>query len=144
MADKKAHLFPPEAWWPFVAEDLLSAADFVMLGHEYSAGHCLVLCQQAIEKSFKAFLAWHKIAAPYSHDLEMLYQMVQQVKDFDFDTVLLDRLFRTYIDTRYPVGLAFDDAKPTMADAKIYLDFAKTVVQKIAAEIGQPFPEATP
>ena len=50
-------------------EDLASARVLIGSGH---IGNALFFCQQAAEKSLKAFLTWHEQAFRRTHDLEEL------------------------------------------------------------------------
>ena len=54
---------------PKADEDLASARVLISSGH---IGNALFFCQQAAEKSLKAFLTWHEQAFRRTHDLEEL------------------------------------------------------------------------
>lgn len=54
-------------WLAKAAEDLASARDLIGTGH---FGNALFFCQQAAEKSLKAFLTWHGRVFQRTHDLE--------------------------------------------------------------------------
>jgi HEPN domain-containing protein len=56
-------------WLAKAAEDLASAGDLAGTGH---FGNALFFCQQAAEKSLKAFLTWHERVFRRTHDLEEL------------------------------------------------------------------------
>ena len=56
-------------WLAKAAEDLASAGDLAGTGH---FGNALFFCQQAAEKSLKAFLTWHGRTFRRTHDLEPL------------------------------------------------------------------------
>jgi hypothetical protein len=56
-------------WLAKAAEDLASARDLIGTGH---FGNALFFCQQAAEKSPKAFLTWHGRVFQRTHDLEQV------------------------------------------------------------------------
>ena len=56
-------------WLAKAAEDLASARDLIGTGH---FGNALFFCQQAAEKSLKAFLTWHGRVFQRTHDLEQV------------------------------------------------------------------------
>lgn len=60
-------------------------------------------CQQAAEKYLKAFLAWHQVAFPKTHDLEQLLDLVMTV-DADLSESLRDVIVLTPygVELRYP------------------------------------------
>jgi HEPN domain-containing protein len=79
----------------------------------------------------------HDITIIKIHDLVRLYDIVKQIKDFEFDVDLLDTLTKLYTDDRYPgggIGL-LPDGIPTGEEAKKFYEFAKEVEQKIKAEL---------
>jgi HEPN domain-containing protein len=63
-------------WLAKAAEDLASSADLIATGHLANA---LFFCQQAAEKSLKAFLTWHDRAFRRTHDLEDLGEGCQEI-----------------------------------------------------------------
>jgi len=58
-------------WLDKASEDLASARVLVVSGHYANA---LFFCQQAAEKSLKAYLTWHERPFRRTHDLEELGQ----------------------------------------------------------------------
>jgi hypothetical protein len=56
----------------------------------------------------------------------------------NLDENLLQDLKDLYVETRYPcnIGLLEEGSLPTVEEAKIYLDFAKSVAATIKSELG--------
>jgi HEPN domain-containing protein len=63
-------------WLAKAAEDLASAG--VLIGSNHFAG-ALFFCQQAAEKSLKAFLTWHERTFRRTHDMEELGEGCQAI-----------------------------------------------------------------
>ncbi|GHV95770.1 hypothetical protein AGMMS50293_20900 [Spirochaetia bacterium] len=124
-----------EEWYFFADKDLLAALEII--NNPDLTNVVALLCQQAVEKYLKAFMAAHDIKIIRIHDLVKLYDIVKQIKDFEFDIDLLDTLTKLYTDDRYPgggIGL-LPDGMPTNEEAKKFYAFAKEVEQKIKAEL---------
>ncbi len=65
-------------WLAKADEDLVSARVLIGSGHIANA---LFFCQQAAEKSLKAFLTWHERTFRRTHDLEELGEACRVVDD---------------------------------------------------------------
>jgi HEPN domain-containing protein len=76
-------------------------------------------CQQAVEKYLKAFLVWHQIPFPKTHDLEEILDLVETVK-----AGLAESLRDVIVLTPYGVELRYPGDLP---DAT--LDFARRAVE---------------
>jgi HEPN domain-containing protein len=125
----------PNAWTFFADKDLLAAE--TLTGNTELSGEIVFLCQQAVEKYLKSFLAKNKISIKKTHDLIDLYSEVEKIKDMGLDKNLLQDLRKLYIEVRYPstIGLFEEDSLPTSEEAKTYLDFAKNVAKIVKAEL---------
>ena len=125
----------PNAWTFFADKDLLAAE--TLIDNVELSGEVTFLSQQAIEKYLKAFLAKNKITIKKTHDLVDLYSEVRKIKDMNLDENLLQDLKDLYVETRYPcnIGLLEEGSLPTVKEAKIYLDFAKSVAATIKSEL---------
>jgi len=69
MTPTEARARESREWLAKADEDLASARVLIGSGHIANA---LFFCQQAAEKSLKAFLTWHERAFRRTHDLEEL------------------------------------------------------------------------
>jgi HEPN domain-containing protein len=76
MKPSEARARETREWLGKAAEDL--AAAVVLIGSNHSAG-ALFFCQQAAEKSLKAFLTWHERTFRRTHDLEELGRDCQAI-----------------------------------------------------------------
>ena len=123
--------------WTFFADKDVSAAEVLIDNAEFS-GHVTFLSQQAVEKYLKAFLAKNKVTIRKTHDLVDLYSEARKIKDINLDENLLQDLKDLYIEARYPynIGLFEESSLPTVEEAKVYLDFAKSVASIIRHELG--------
>ena len=65
-------------WLAKADEDLASARVLIGSGHIANA---LFFCQQAAEKSLKAFLTWHERTFRRTHDLEELGEACRAIDD---------------------------------------------------------------
>jgi HEPN domain-containing protein len=129
--------FNPKAWMFFADRDLVAAE--ILVDREEVTGQVAFLCQQAIEKYLKAFLAENNVAVKKTHDLEKLYLEAKKIKDFNLDEIILEQLVTLYVEVRYPgnIGLLSDGTLPTQEKARSYLDFAKNAASVIKAELEQ-------
>lgn len=89
-------------------------------------------CQQAVEKSLKAFLAWHDIAFRKTHSLEELGTSCES----------LDGTLKSVVDPAVPLtefAWAFrypgDHPIPTTEEAKEALKTAKAVVSAVVSRL---------
>ncbi len=76
MTPSEARARETREWLGKAAEDLASAQ--VLIGSNHFAG-ALFFCQQAAEKSLKAFLTWHERTFRRTHDLEELGKDCQAI-----------------------------------------------------------------
>jgi len=76
MKPTEARAVETREWLGKAAEDLASA--HVLIGSDHFPG-ALFFCQQAAEKSLKAFLTWHERTFRRTHDLEELGKDCQAI-----------------------------------------------------------------
>jgi len=110
--------------WFQVAEDDLTSAQ-ILLDHEPPIINTICFhCQQAIEKSLKAFLVWKNEPFEKTHDLTYLLELCE-THGFAFD-VLKDK---AKIITSYAVKNRYPSAGPkiTIDEAREALDIANDV-----------------
>lgn len=92
--------------------------------------------QQCIEKVFKAISEENNLKTQKIHDLVKLYGDVRGYlpPELKIDLDMLDKLNKLYIDSRYPSDLGLlPYGKPTLADAKMFYQFAKEIFDKVKA-----------
>lgn len=106
----------------FAAGDLSAAEDLLASGH---ASHCVVLCQQAVEKAIKALIAETTGEMPPKiHDLVELARIANLSLPKEQEVTLAE-LSYLYIDSRYPVLLGAGDPPDGDAVASDYLKYAR-------------------
>ena len=92
--------------WIRRAEEDLAVADQLLSDRVPYFGSIGFHSQQAAEKFLKAFLVWHQIEFPKTHDLSKLLELVAQ-RDKSLSESLQGILVLTVygLDTRYPADL---------------------------------------
>lgn len=89
--------------------------------------------QQAVEKSIKALLEYHKQAPLKKHDLITLKAKAKEYIQIDDEDILED-LNTLYIESRYPGSLGLlPYGKPTLEDAQRFCSFAEKIFQQVCA-----------
>lgn len=122
-----------KSWLDFAEYDL-KTAKWEFEGKIYTS--CCYSCQQAAEKSLKAFLLFKNQIVPKVHSLDRL---ITEIKKLEIETIYIEEeallLDKYYISSRYPgqyggpEGLYNeDDAKTALKSAKEILDFVKKQV----------------
>jgi HEPN domain-containing protein len=92
--------------------------------------------QQAVEKSFKALLEFHKSQVPKKHDVVHLYRLVGEGIKLENEEILF-RLNGLYIESRYPGDFGLlPYGKPTLEDAKEFYAFANEIFEQALKIIG--------
>jgi len=95
-----------------------------------------VMCfhaQQAVEKSFKAYLEEKEIRFRKIHDLVTLYGLLENELP-ELDNNILERLDELYIDARYPGELGLlPEGKPALKHVREFYEFAKYVYEMVNA-----------
>jgi len=130
---------PDEVIRKVVAEWLRKAdADFSLAEHLLSEGtvfsNAIVFnSQQAAEKYLKAFLSWHQIAFPKTHDLEELLDLAQTV-----DRGLAESLRDVIVLTPYGVELRYPGDRPdaSSGEAREAVELARKVRDSVMKHPG--------
>ncbi len=88
--------------------------------------------QQAVEKALKAFLVWHQLEFPKTHDLSLLLELCASV-DAGLAESLADaeELTPYGVDYRYPG----EQAPVTREDAEAALKIARAAVHEVAERL---------
>ncbi|MDR2593097.1 MAG: HEPN domain-containing protein [Chitinispirillales bacterium] len=119
-------------WVFFANNDMISAKTLMEYAESTGAeltGEVAFLCQQAIEKYFKGYLAEQDKRIQKIHDLLALYSEVKSTHDWNLDSRVLAEINKIYTIARYPgnIGMTPEGRLPTMEEAKSYLECAKKV-----------------
>jgi HEPN domain-containing protein len=100
--------------WLFRAnEDLLVRENLFSSQPETFASSICFHCQQAVEKFLKAFLVYHNIDFPRTHDLDFLLSECKKINSEVFD-VDLGSLTDFGVSIRYPDDFYLPDKKETI------------------------------
>jgi HEPN domain-containing protein len=129
MTRDEARARETREWLAKAAEDLSSAG--VLIGADHLANG-LFFCQQAAEKSLKAFLTWHERPFRRTHDLEELGAACRAIDGtlagvIEQADVLSDFAWRL----RYP-GTPY---APERAEAEAMLDLAGRVLREVESRL---------
>ena len=117
--------------WLFRAnEDIAVIENLYDSGPELYASTICFHAQQAVEKFLKAFLIFHNIDFPKTHDLEFLLLECQKIDKtgFDFD---FGSLTDFGVSVRYPDDFFVPDKEDTILYRDIALEVKKVVEDKI-------------
>jgi len=104
-----------------------------LLPFEHLTSVVSFLCQQSIEKSFKAVFEYFKLDIIKTHNLLRLYSAVcSQVTLNNIDEKRLNKLNDLYTDSRYPSEFGLlPDEKPSLEEAKEFYKFALNIYEQI-------------
>ncbi|MEX2429383.1 MAG: HEPN domain-containing protein [Bacteroidales bacterium] len=119
--------------WLTVAEDDLSA--IILIIKDAALTHIVAFhAQQAIEKALKAVIEEFELGNFKSHSLKTLMGIISNHTEIEIDIEeeVIAALESLYIESRYPgsIGL-LPEGKPTIEDAKMYLDTARQVLTQV-------------
>lgn len=98
--------------------------------------------QQCVEKSLKAIIEEYDVGMIRVHNLGRLFEIVRKHVEIDVDVILIEKLDKLYIDSRYPADFGLlPDGKPVIEDAEEFYDVAasvykivKTNLEKLSSE----------
>ena len=114
-------------WLHKAEHDRLSAR--AVLDSEY--GITDVPCfhaQQAVEKSYKGFLTWHKVSFGRTHDLMVLLGEVVKIDpSFAENRSICEELTEFAVDVRYPGGIS----EPPEGEAERFVREAGMIFEKV-------------
>jgi HEPN domain-containing protein len=117
------------AWLLRAAEDLAAA---VALTAPVTLRSALFHCQQAAEKSLKAFLTWHQKPFPTTHNLTVLSGLCSEL-DASLDAAVAPALALT----RFAVALRYpgESEEPSIAEVRRWLAVASAVFDAICSRL---------
>jgi HEPN domain-containing protein len=117
--------------WLFHAnEDVLVIENLFESGSEMFSSSICFHAQQAVEKFLKAFLVYHDIDFPKTHDLDFLLLECKKVNDKIFD-IDLGSLTDFGVSVRYPDDFYIPDKEQTFFFRDISLKVKEIVVANI-------------
>lgn len=121
--------------WLKAAKDDLRVADKIIADEALT--HMVAFhSQQCIEKSLKAVMEEYDIDLVKIHNLERLLAIVKNHIKFDVDIVLIEKMDKLYIDSRYPADFGLlPDGKPTIEDAEEFYDVASSVYEVVKTNL---------
>ena len=114
-----------EAWLLFAKEDLLASKALLKVELFSSATYH---CQQAAEKSLKAFLIFHEQEIAKTHNVDALLKKCIDI-DPDFSGIDLKNINFFGVSSRYPDDFYVPDKK----ECKEYLEIAR-IIKKLVEE----------
>ncbi len=121
--------------WLKAAKDDLRVADKIIADEALT--HMVAFhSQQCIEKSLKAVMEEYGIDLVKIHNLERLLAIVKNHVKIDVDIVLIEKMDKLYIDSRYPADFGLlPDGKPTTEDAEEFYDAASSVYEVVKTNL---------
>ncbi len=117
--------------WLKAAKDDLDTVE-ELITEEHLTNIVAFHAQQCVEKSIKAMMEEFEIPFSKIHSLETLIEKLVDKIDFDIENEIVLKLDKLYLDARYPgdTGL-LPDGKPSIGEAKSFLNFAKAFYSNI-------------
>jgi len=114
--------------WLAKAESDFNTSRHLIAGGESYAEGAAFHAQQAVEKYLKAFLVWHQVEFPKTHDIKRLLDLIAS-----FDPVLAEALREAVTLTPYGVEYRYPGDYPEVSveDAKMSLKTAGQVRDEI-------------
>lgn len=120
--------------WLFKAnEDISVINDLINFGTEYYTSTICFHAQQATEKFLKAFLVYHNIDFPRTHDVDYLIIECQKINKNAFN-IDLKSLTDFGVSVRYPDDFYIPDVKEALEYKDIALKVKNTVDSLIKIE----------
>ena len=97
-------------------------------------------CQQSVEKSYKAILAYHEVKIPKIHDIRRLQIITSEHEpSVNIDVKIADKTTEFASESRYPDAV-FDFTKE---DAELGLKYAKLVLDQVKTVLNMTEEETT-
>jgi HEPN domain-containing protein len=121
--------------WLKAAKDDLRVADKIIADETLT--HMVAFhSQQCIEKSLKAVMEECGIDLVKIHNLERLLAIVKNHVKIDVNIVLIEKMDKLYIDSRYPADFGLlPDGKPTIEDAEEFYDAASRIYEVVKTNL---------
>lgn len=117
--------------WMSAAKDDLNVIEKI-IDDEHLSHIVAFHSQQCIEKVFKAIIEEYEIGLIRTHKLLRLYELVKDHITMEIDLVLLEKLDKLYVDSRYPGNLGLlPNGKPSLKDTKKFYIFSNDIYSSI-------------
>ncbi|MDR2592928.1 MAG: HEPN domain-containing protein [Chitinispirillales bacterium] len=119
------------AWVRFAQRDL--SAVYEIIEKPDLTGVAAFLCQQAIEKFFKALILNYEKPIARTHNLLTLYGTIKEVTNLELNEDFLVLINDIYLESRYPCDTRLSDdwLMPTVEQVKDFFSFANMVEKKV-------------
>jgi len=117
--DKKEYI---KSWLYRAKEDLAALNKLAESEMEFYTSTICFHAQQAVEKYLKAFLAYHDVDFPKTHDVDFLIDKCQRIDDQNFN-IDLKSLTEFGVSIRYPDDFFI----PGIKETKDYIEIANNV-----------------
>ena len=127
-------------WLSLADEDLNLASHALGLGAQSPYRLIAYHAQQCAEKCLKAFLVYHNVDFPYTHNIRRLMEFCQEHAEWTDTLKGAEELTPYAITARYPG----EDEQVTEAEAKRSIDLAQQVreqVRNTLEQLGVKLPE---
>jgi HEPN domain-containing protein len=117
--------------WLAKAHDDLRTVELLEAFDDYPCVVAAFHCQQAVEKSLKAFLTWRNVAFLFRHDLGYLLDLCKEI-DTEFAALesQIDGLSPYAVEMRYPADLPLT---PTREDVEQFYRQAQTAYEFVVS-----------
>jgi HEPN domain-containing protein len=117
--------------WLTAADDDLSAMKLIIT--DTGLTHIVAFhAQQAIEKTLKSVIEEFELGNHKSHSIKTLIGIISDHIDIKIEEEIIAALESLYIESRYPGSLGLlPEGKPTIDDAKMYLDTARQILTQV-------------
>ncbi len=123
-------LLEARRWWAYALEDL-TAAETAPANAAYVPRHACWLAQQAAEKALKAGLIFLQIEFPFTHDLDVLRNLLPSDWSVRARHTDLAELTEWAVGARYPG----DAPDPNAADARKAVEQARGLVDSLEKDL---------
>ncbi len=123
-----------EEWLKSAKDDLRVAEEIIS---DETLTHMVAFhSQQCIEKALKAVMEEYGMDLVRIHNLQRLLEIVKSHVTIDMDIVLIEKMDKLYIDSRYPADFGLlSDGKPDMEDAKAFYDAATQIYRLVKTHL---------
>ena len=122
-------------WLKFAQNDLDVASHLNEIYRPLPTNTICWLCQQSIEKAYKAILAYYDVKIPKIHDIRRIQQTTLGLEPgVSIDVKIADKITEFASEARYPDNI-FDFTKE---DAELGLKYAKQVLDQVKEALKLP------
>jgi len=131
MWPESARVQDTKAWLVKASQDL-RRIEILLAADPPDCEDALFHCQQAAEKAFKGFLAWHDVLFQRVHELDVIGGQC-----VDLDATLADLVDRADVLTKYAWRFRYPGAryKPSLAEAERARALAQEVYQAVLTRV---------